>query len=98
VWIGTSTDRLARDDSSLRSTSSRANLDHRRAFKTIGFDLDVGGPVRPLLTPDDPNAFERVVRAHVEPTVVRAGARRTRSYRPLAARLVAPGAPMQTSG
>ena len=54
-----------------------ANFDHRRAFKTVGFDLDIGGPVRPLLTPDDPDAFERVVREHVDPSLFRAGARRS---------------------
>ena len=53
------------------------NFDRHRPFKTIGFDLDIGGPVRPLLTPDDPDAFERAVRAHVDPTIVRAGARRS---------------------
>ena len=54
-----------------------AHFDHRRASKTVGFDLDIGGPVRPLLTPDDPDAFERAVRMHLEPSVVRAGARRS---------------------
>lgn len=54
-----------------------ANLDHRRPFKSVGFDLDIGAPVRPLLTPDDPDAFEQVVRAHVDPSVVAPGGRRS---------------------
>jgi hypothetical protein len=53
-----------------------ASLDHRRPLKTVGFNVDIGAPVRPLLTPEDPDAFERVVRAHVGPGVVRPGARR----------------------
>ena len=54
-----------------------ANLDHRRPFKTVGFDLNVGGTVRPLLTPDDPDAFEYAVRQHLDASLVRPGARRS---------------------
>jgi hypothetical protein len=54
-----------------------ANFDHRRPFKTVGFDLDVGATVRPLLTPDDPDAFEHAVRAHLDAGVVAPGARRS---------------------
>lgn len=53
------------------------NLDHRRPLKTVGFDLDTGAAVKPLLTPDDPDAFEHAVRAHLDPGVVRSGARRS---------------------
>jgi hypothetical protein len=42
-----------------------ANLDRRRPQKSVGFFLDVGRRVIPFLTPDDPDAFERVVREHV---------------------------------
>jgi hypothetical protein len=54
-----------------------ASLDHRRPFKTVGFDVNTGAPIRPLLTPDDPDAFERAVRAHVDPSVVKPGGRRS---------------------
>jgi hypothetical protein len=54
-----------------------ANLDLRRPSKTVGFDLDLGGPVRPLLTPDDPDAFEHAVRPHLGPGVAADGARRS---------------------
>ncbi len=39
-----------------------ANLDLRRSVKKFGFTLDVGKPVKPFVTPDDPDAFEAVVR------------------------------------
>lgn len=54
-----------------------ANLDPRRAAKTVGFDLDLGGPIKPLLTPDDPGAFERVLRAHAGTGVVLDGSSRS---------------------
>ena len=54
-----------------------ANLDHRRPFKTVGFDLDIGGPVKPLLTPDDPDEFEQAMREHLSPSVIRPGVRRS---------------------
>jgi hypothetical protein len=54
-----------------------ANFDHRRPFKTVGFDLDLGATVKPLLTPDDPDAFEHAVRAHLDPIVIGSGARRS---------------------
>ena len=42
-----------------------ASLDPRRRTKSIAFILDLGGRVSPFLTPDDPDAFDRVVRSHV---------------------------------
>jgi hypothetical protein len=44
-----------------------ANLDPRRPTKSVGFFLDVGRRVIPFLTPDDPDAFEQVLRAHITP-------------------------------
>ena len=54
-----------------------ASLDPGRARKKVGFDLQLGGPVKPLITPDDPNAFETAVRAHVDPGVLATGGRRS---------------------
>jgi len=39
-----------------------ANLDLKRPKKTIGFVIDVGGTVNPIVTPDVPDAFESVLR------------------------------------
>jgi hypothetical protein len=39
-----------------------ANLDTGRPTKKIGFVIDVGRKVNPIVTPDDPDAFETVVR------------------------------------
>jgi hypothetical protein len=41
-----------------------ASLDPKRPTKSVGFILDLGRPVSPFLTPDDPGAFDRAVRAH----------------------------------
>ena len=38
-----------------------ANLDVRRPKKQIGFVVDVGRRVNPIVTPDDPDAFESVL-------------------------------------
>jgi hypothetical protein len=54
-----------------------ASFDPRRTTKRVGFDLDLGGRVKPLITPDDPDAFETAVRAHVDPGVFAAGGRRS---------------------
>jgi hypothetical protein len=54
-----------------------ANFDPRRATKTIGFDLHLDGRVKPLITPDDPDAFEMAVREHVDPGVLSTGSRRS---------------------
>jgi hypothetical protein len=42
-----------------------ANLDPARPRKSAGFTVDLGRHVVPVLTPDDPDSFERVVRAHL---------------------------------
>ena len=42
-----------------------ANFDPQRPRKSVGFFLDVGRRFIPFLTPDDPDAFENVVREHV---------------------------------
>ena len=44
-----------------------AHLDPRRPTKSVGFFLDVGRRVIPFLTPDDPEVFERALRAHIHP-------------------------------
>jgi hypothetical protein len=54
-----------------------ASFDPGRVRKTVGFDLNLGGPVEPLITPDDPDAFESAVRAHVDPGVFATGGRRS---------------------
>jgi hypothetical protein len=54
-----------------------ANLDPRRSIKKVGFDLHLDGPIKPLLTPDDPDGFETAVRAHVDPSVIVTGGRRS---------------------
>jgi hypothetical protein len=41
-----------------------ANLDPGRMKKKVGFVLDLTRAVRPFVTPDDPDRFELVVRAH----------------------------------
>jgi hypothetical protein len=39
-----------------------ANLDVRRPKKSVGFVVDLGGRVNPIVTPDDPDRFESVLR------------------------------------
>ena len=39
-----------------------ANFDPGRSRKSTGFVLDLGGRVKPFVTPDDPVAFDVVVR------------------------------------
>jgi hypothetical protein len=41
-----------------------SNLDLGRPKKEVGFTLDLGRRVVPVLTPDDPDAFERSVEEH----------------------------------
>lgn len=43
-----------------------AGLDPARPKKSVAFLLDVGGFVRPFVTPDDPDAFEAALRSHVD--------------------------------
>ena len=40
-----------------------ANLDPGRPKKKVGFILELGKAVRPLVTPDDPDAFEAALRS-----------------------------------
>src|SRR6185437_2995862 len=44
-----------------------ANLDPERPRKSVGFSLDRGRHVVPLLTPDDPEAFEPALRSKLPP-------------------------------
>lgn len=44
-----------------------ANLDPGRPKKSAGFYLETGRHIRPLVTPDDPDAFERAVTQHLPP-------------------------------
>jgi hypothetical protein len=39
-----------------------ANLDTKRPHKKVAFIIDNGKSVKPFVTPDDPDAFEAVVR------------------------------------
>ena len=41
-----------------------ANLDRKRPKKKVGFVVDLGRKVSPILTPDNPDAFESTLRAH----------------------------------
>ena len=41
------------------------NLDPRRIHKEVALVLDVGRRIRPTVTPDDPQAVERIVGEHV---------------------------------
>jgi hypothetical protein len=43
-----------------------ANLDPGRPRKSVGFSLNLGRHVIPVLTPDDPDAFEKVVDEHLQ--------------------------------
>jgi hypothetical protein len=38
------------------------NLDPRRSQKAVALVLDVGGRVRPTITPDNPEAVERIIK------------------------------------
>jgi hypothetical protein len=50
-----------------------ANLDPRRARKKTGFVLEVDGPIRPFLTPDDPDAFVAVIRERAPQVTIEDG-------------------------
>ncbi len=41
------------------------NLDLGRPRKSVGLEIDVGGRVIPTITPDDPDAVQRVVAARL---------------------------------
>lgn len=51
-----------------------AGLDVARPRKKVAFVLDVGKFVHPFMTPDDPDAFEAVVRSHATVTPTNGGA------------------------
>jgi hypothetical protein len=40
------------------------NLDPQRPTKEVALEIDTGGVVRPMITPDDPDAVERILAAH----------------------------------
>ena len=39
-----------------------ANRDTRRPKKKVGFVVDIGGRISPIVTPDEPDAFEATLR------------------------------------
>lgn len=39
-----------------------AHFDLRRPYKTVAFVLDLGGYVRPFITPEDPDSFRAVLK------------------------------------
>ena len=41
------------------------NLDTGRPRKTVALELDVGGRVRPTITPKDPDAVDRILTDHL---------------------------------
>ena len=43
-----------------------ANLDMRRPKKKVGFVVDLGHAVSPVVTPDEPDAFESVLRSRAD--------------------------------
>jgi len=40
------------------------NLDPGRPRKSVGFVIDAGKPVKPIITPDEPDALLAALRAH----------------------------------
>lgn len=53
-----------------------ASLDPGRPAKRVGFLIDHGRAITPLITPRDPDAAEAVLRAHLPDGVVSPGSRR----------------------
>ena len=41
------------------------NLDGRRTKKAVELELEVGGRIRPVITPDDADAVETIITEHV---------------------------------
>jgi hypothetical protein len=41
------------------------NLDGRRPKKDVGLEINVGGRIRPMITPDDPDAVEAILSQHL---------------------------------
>jgi hypothetical protein len=44
------------------------NLDRSRPKKELALELDIGRHIRPTITPDDPQAVERILTEHVAPS------------------------------
>jgi hypothetical protein len=42
------------------------NLDGNRANKNVALELDVGGHVRPVITPDDPEAVATIITERIK--------------------------------
>jgi hypothetical protein len=53
-----------------------ASLDPRRPSKRVGFLIDHGRGITPLITPDDPDAVHAALRARLPAGVVASGSRR----------------------
>jgi hypothetical protein len=41
------------------------NLDWRRPRKEVALEIDAGGRIRPTITPDDPDAVDRILGEHL---------------------------------
>jgi len=41
------------------------NLDRRRPQKELALEIDVGGRIRPTITPDDPDTVDRILAGHL---------------------------------
>ena len=54
-----------------------ASLDPRRPTKRTGFLIDHGRGITPLITPEDPNAAESALRAHLAQGTLTNGSRRS---------------------
>ncbi len=52
------------------------SLDPRRPTKRSGFLIDYGRSITPLITPDDPEAAEAALRAHLPDGILSKGSRR----------------------
>ena len=50
-----------------------ASLDPQRPRKQVAFLIDTGQPIKPFLTPEDPQAFEAALSAHGQMTVQHSG-------------------------
>ena len=50
-----------------------ASLDPRRARKSVALVLDLGAPVKPFITPEDPQAVMDAIHAHTGPEAFHSG-------------------------
>jgi hypothetical protein len=41
------------------------NLDRRRPQKDVALEIDTGGRIRPMITPDDPETVDRILAEHI---------------------------------